>query len=500
MNSNSFIAKGGGDQPLAYNSTIDESTLNEVPSENSELTPKLSEKLNDCYDHRNTHSESFSNDDSPKKKRKKRSLLDDDFFSLAGSFEKRKKKHKHKHKHKQIEKEKEQGVQDQQIQNYEVIEDLAPQLTTVLTEKGFFNELASSQSDIPRKKGKTFQPEKSQLRSVSITPPLVDKNKIRNEVMNRLNKEHMSSNIPDIEDSEEESDHELEELLKLKSQMPKSQTESSPEIYTFDDESEKKRKYIVRVTSKLPAVQNQILEVDFGTKGLKTFEKILKAAVDYFRSALALVLTPPQLLRYRPEAASLVWVEGRKLVHPFFTPKTLRVPPPAEFNPLFEKIENMKPTIIKFFLIPKEYDSTFMHIYPELQANQPIEAAIDPIEISENEFNSNESDDDEEEEEEEIVAQEEQPTSKPASSEEPVGSNLFVIGLKGKDNKRVEVKVSPETQLRKLLSYYLRHKRLSEDTVDLSKAKLIFDDEEMDLNDTVGDTELEEDYEIQIVL
>ena len=60
--------------------------------------------------------------------------------------------------------------------------------------------------------------------------------------------------------------------------------------------------------------------------------------------------------------------------------------------------------------------------------------------------------------------------------------------------------MSPETQLRKLLSYYLRHKGLSEDTVDLSKAKLIFDDEEMDLNDTVGDTELEEDYEIQVVI
>ena len=97
-----------------------------------------------------------------------------------------------------------------------------------------------------------------------------------------------------------------------------------------------------------------------------------------------------------------------------------------------------------------------MHIYPELQANRPIEDAIEPIEISENEFNSNESDDNEEEEEEEVVAQEEQPTSKAPSSEEPVGPNLFVIGLKGKDNKRVEVKVSPETQLRKLLSYYLR--------------------------------------------
>ena len=63
----------------------------------------------------------------------------------------------------------------------------------------------------------------------------------------------------------------------------------------------------------------------------------------------------------------------------------------------------MKPTIIKFFLIPKEYDTTFMHIYPELQANRPIEDAIEPIEISENEFNSNESDDNEEEEEERLL-------------------------------------------------------------------------------------------------
>ena len=87
MDSNSFITKGEGDQPLPYNSTVDESILNEV-SENNELTPKLSRELNDS-------------DDSPKRKKKKRSLLDDDFFSLAGSFEKRKKKHKHKHKQKE---------------------------------------------------------------------------------------------------------------------------------------------------------------------------------------------------------------------------------------------------------------------------------------------------------------------------------------------------------------------------------------------------------------
>ena len=151
MDSNSFITKGEGDQPLPYNSTVDESILNEVSSENNELTPKLSRELNDS-------------DDSPKRKKKKRSLLDDDFFSLAGSFEKRKKKHKHKHKQK--EKEKGIDVQDQVIENDGLIEVPIPQLTKVSTDKEISSELASSQSDIPRKNINTVQPEISTAISI----------------------------------------------------------------------------------------------------------------------------------------------------------------------------------------------------------------------------------------------------------------------------------------------------------------------------------------------
>ena len=56
-------------------------------------------------------------------------------------------------------------VQDQMIESDGLIEVPIPQLTKVSTDKEISSELASSQSDIPRKNINTVQPEISLLRS-----------------------------------------------------------------------------------------------------------------------------------------------------------------------------------------------------------------------------------------------------------------------------------------------------------------------------------------------
>lgn len=84
--------------------------------------------------------------------------------------------------------------------------------------------------------------------------------------------------------------------------------------------------------------------------------------------------------------------------------------------------------------------------------------------------------------------------------DEEDNESYFVIGLKGKDNKRIEVQVSPATQIRKLLLYFLKTKGIKESEVNMKTVKLIFDDEELNLDDVVGDTELEEDFEVQVVI
>ncbi|EMG49774.1 ESC2 Protein ESC2 [Candida maltosa Xu316] len=413
---------------------------------------------------------------SPKKK--KRSLLDDDFFSLAGSFEgKKKKKHKHKHK----KNEDNIVARQESIGNSGSFTDVDEINVKPEQGKSTSNVLESPPPAVVEK-----------LRSVSITPPPTNREQIRNEIANRLNSQHAMEMSPKIEDSEdEESDEELKELLKLRNIKSNSATEKSPEIYNFDPENEKKRKYVVKISSKLPTPDNQVLEVDFGTKGMKSFEKILKAAVGYFKKVLATKLSPIYLLRYTPEAVSLVWVEGKTLIQPFYTPRTLRIPPPGEFNPLIEDIEKVAPTTIHVFLIPVEYNTTFTEIYPEFKASKQSNMIPDPepepVEVQEE---SSSSDDDEEEFATNPIVEQ------PAPVEEEK-ENTFVIGMKGKDNKRLEVKVSPETKLRNLVSYYLKQKGINDDG---SNVKLIFDDEELDLNETIGDTEIEEDFEIQVII
>lgn len=77
---------------------------------------------------------------------------------------------------------------------------------------------------------------------------------------------------------------------------------------------------------------------------------------------------------------------------------------------------------------------------------------------------------------------------------------VFSIGLKGKDNKRISCKVTPQTKIERLLKFYLKKKGIDESSINLPSVKMIFDDEELDLNDIVANTELEDDFEIQIII
>lgn len=72
----------------------------------------------------------------------------------------------------------------------------------------------------------------------------------------------------------------------------------------------------------------------------------------------------------------------------------------------------------------------------------------------------------------------------------------FPIHLKGKDNIVVSVQVNSETTISKLVDYYKKQRNLDPSV----KIRLSFDDEDMDLSQTVGDTELEEDFTIDVFL
>ncbi|OWB67551.1 hypothetical protein B5S33_g1223 [[Candida] boidinii] len=72
----------------------------------------------------------------------------------------------------------------------------------------------------------------------------------------------------------------------------------------------------------------------------------------------------------------------------------------------------------------------------------------------------------------------------------------FVINLKGKDGISHKVKVNASTKICNLAKYYLEKSELPPET----KIKLIFDDEQLNMNQTVGDTELEEGFLVDVII
>lgn len=319
----------------------------------------------------------------------------------------------------------------------------------------------------------------------------------------------------------EDSDEEYYEPTKtsstslLRSETPPLHTD----LYDFDMTSERKRKYIIRVSSKLPVPEGLTVQVDLGCKGLKSFDKILQSAVDFFRKTYARQLPPILLQRYNYEESALVWVEGKTLIHSFFTPRTLRIPLPGGlFNPALEKIEDVPPTMMLVFLIPKESSTNFLQVYPEFTT--PTDnfimnetAAEEQVVEAEEEDLSSEEDDvlqDVLESQNTATNVNTNPSSNlnlnsNSNSSSNSNSNIaddgvFAIGLKGKDNKRIMCNVTPATKLQNILLFYLNSKGLDPKGPAALRAKLIFDDEELDLKLSVRDTELEEDFEIQVVV
>lgn len=223
-----------------------------------------------------------------------------------------------------------------------------------------------------------------------------------------------------------------------------------------DKNNERTRIYKVKVISKFEPFYEEEMEIN----GNCAFSKLLKDLLTRtFRA-------------YKKRAywknGALVWVEGRSELKPFFKPSTLRINPPTDGSA----------TQLTCLFIPESDISGFESKYPEFDLDkEPSEVETSVIEIND------ESD-----------------ASEPAPPEEQKAgvNDYFVIGLKGRDNKRIEVEVNARTPIQKLLEYYIQQKGI--DISPESNARLVFDSEELPLDGTVGDTELEEDFEVEVYL
>lgn len=269
--------------------------------------------------------------------------------------------------------------------------------------------------------------------------------------------------------SDEEEDNVYEGILSSIDQL----TQKSVESYEFTDTNELNRNYILEVVPKLENAQ----PYSFKTKGANTFDDIMDSVLSYYKQ------TKQISRKIKKSDLSFFWITGQMEIKSFFKPLTLRIPPLND-NEL-KYIDNIGYTIIRCFLLPTESVGNAKLLYGDTTNFSFDHETKDTTFKQSSVDDSNDSS---------------QPTlsSKNMLNEEDV--DYFVIGLKGKDNKRLEVKVNADTKIEKLLDYYLSKKNIDKAFINVDNVKLIFDDEQLDLNASVGDTELEQDFEVQIFL
>lgn len=391
--------------------------------------------------------------------------FDDDDFFVIGSAKSKKKKSK---KHKKIKADIQQTFSPQESILEVSSETLKPDLPVASPRK--------STRRSPRKLN--LEPaldsdDEFNERIGSITPPPVIDKKLFEAY---VSPEALDSQLAQLDPQLEFLDDEVV--------VVEDEEEMTHTGYQFDDDTEKTRSYLLRVKSKLPKADGEPLDavLEFATKGTKRFGRIIESIVPYFKSRFckdSLVL--PEY--YDPNQVTLIWVEGKTEIRPFYKASTLRIPPTEDV------------TTISCLLVPINHSRDFLSFYPEFTKSNPhsvleeIEnlAAKEKLEVGDDDL--------------EILTTQSAPPTQPSPPQiTQDGGEYFVIGLKGADNKRHEVQVSPTTKINKLLQHYLKVKGIAESSIDKSKVRLIFDDEALDLDTTVGDTELEEDFEVQVVI
>lgn len=407
---------------------------------------------------------------SPKEStRKRKDDILDDFFALSEPSIKKKKKKSKKSKHAHKETTDTGSMVGTSLKFQQIGDSVGHNGSSEV------DEIIVSNIKTPDRK------EESLLnRMGSVTPPPVfDKEAL-------LAKHMMLERLSEANSFDLEEDDDDLEILKQSSYRRSHTPSGSQGGYQFTDENESKRSYILQVTSKL--VDGKDIDSTFRTKGTDRFSKTLDTITSYF-------LSFQKGVSYTSKDVSLIWIDGRIEIKPFFKPSTLRVQPETTTG---LKKNPRTSTYLYCLLIPRSNLESFTNIYPEFETSASSLKKITDLEDEIEQI-------DEQDQDNTSIFEANDMSSRSIvidldEEEERNSDTYFVIGLKGKDNKRIEVQVSPVTQIRKLLQYFLKTKGIQESEVNMENVKLIFDDEELNLDGVVGDTELEEDFEVQVVI
>jgi len=417
----------------------------------------------------------------------------DDFFSMSyGPIipEIKKKKKKKKLKRKKSEEPSEPAIEvkkDDDGLSEEVI---------VVSEPGSATASeVEAKKELPKKKPKLGD----------IPPPPIDEEEFKRNYAKTHGKSQEDHILEDIDpydggilDETNEFKNRLDFLNKMTQsfQEEKEASKSGSGSSSRDASAEPPRDYILHITSFLPASDNHA--IDISVKGSKRFQTVISRTLKYFLS-LNLVPEPFESI-YRSDKVVLYWDKVKVLE--FMKPESLNIPAPPGGGPTTIELGlytlHQASEIERLKKIDREAKLRDM-ILEERQA--AAEAEQQRLE----QMHEEQEDIDPFKDDELFKTIEEDATTTQAAAGFEDGAPLdniekeegyFKIGLKGEDNKKIVVKVHAETPLTSLVRHYLKKKGLP----DTTKVKLVFDDEDLDIDGTVGDTELEEDFTIDVII
>lgn len=414
------------------------------------------------------------------KKKKRLALDDDDFFSLADRDDDKKKKKKKKKK--SSHKPDILSTQDDTLQMSDdkdkppkvEVEVLSDDTTETPIKMSSFSPLDDEDSELIITQDSTAPRTRLQ---VKLTPA----------------KPEPSSALTDTDESEDDAYMGfLDSIKDIKEKIK----EATPNGYEFNDENEKNRPYLLQVIPKIEGAKTN----HFKTKGTKLFGMIIKAVVDYYKKMNQISFN------LSSEDFVFFWITGKSEISHILKPSSLRIPPPDKKDLTY--VDKVGYTLLKVLLVPKSLAKDAFTLYEELKRptydfveDEPIEKAdsMDEIEVYD-EFDMIQGDKPIEPSKKipsgpEFIDLDNEQVLDPSKRE-----GYFVISLKGKDGRKFPVRVHSNTEIKSLVSYYLKQQHIDEATFDFSKARVNFDDEDLDLQGTVGDTDIETDEQIHIFI
>ncbi|CCH43806.1 hypothetical protein BN7_3360 [Wickerhamomyces ciferrii] len=423
--------------------------------------------------------------------------IQDDFFSMSFSAPilEPKKKKKKKLKRKLSE---EPSTVPAESSSTVTPQDL-PKLTTTGSTSSDQTSKENQNEGTPKKKKRLARP---------LTPPPIDEDIFKEEFAARMNQLNRLTGDDDpaemLFDEDDQYKHKLAQLEKMKksfeSEKHVSDSNSREDSEEPSNPNTKSRKYILHITSFLPGSQNNALDID--VKGNKKFHAVISKTLSYL---LSLGIVPDAFkVLYRVDQITLFWDKVK--IQDFMRPDSLRLPEPSSGESTVIELglytKSQAEEIERYRLLERE------ELYRKLAQKEAMEAEAERLEKEEKEREEREKlmfDKEEEDpfKDDELFKNIEADVPTNASREATLQPNnekeeegFFKIGLKGEDNKKIIVKVHAETQINKLVEHFINKKGLPPTT----KLKLVFDDEDIDLDGTVGDTELEEDFTVDVIV